>query len=534
MDEDLARLQSEFCPPIDATIVMLIYEDYSSQPDAFERAHADLSTLRETAVLEQLTDFDPSGCSTQDGLLPEQGEGASLGHKSPTETDATSLTNGLSSLGLSSSGVSTPSETGANMTWLQNLDMSVKEARLIETFPTLSVNVVAYVLKKNKGDYERATDELLNHALFEEMDGDDGEEKILRKGIDSFAEGESVPRGRKTKAKKNKKKTTYTNLEEYARSSSEPAGPSQNKWHTATQDVDFIASKVNVPHRTIKSLYHERGGSVGSTITALIESDIETSKRSLEEESDIIVQNVADLSNEFSLDLPRAHALIRLTYPSSAAAHELAKALIRSSQTSATSAGGIELIARYAPLNLSEPDDEADVLAAAPLPSAGLGSGSLSAASLGAARHTAFNKASEYHRKGKSDPLMKAAAGYYGQLGRDQHRAYKTAVAAEADRLVARQSTDTQLDLHGVSVADAKRIARQRVAEWWDALGEERIREYAGGRARKEFRIITGVGRHSDGGKSKIGPAVVKMLVGEGWKVEVGSGAVTVTGLVRG
>lgn len=527
-DEDLARLQKEFCPPIDVPVVFAIYKDYEGQPNAFEQAHAILSIFKDDTVVEQLTEFDPSGCSTQNGVLPELEGAASPGHKSPTETDATSLTNGVSSLALSSSGVSTPSESSANMLWLSNLDISAKEGQLMETFPTLPANTITYVLKKNKGDYMRATDELLNHVLFEEMDGQDGEEKILRKGIDNFAEDESVPRGRKTKTRKNKKRTNYINLEEYARASSEPTAPAQNKWHTASQDVDFIASKVNISHKAVKSLYHERGGSVRSTIAALIESSIKNDQKSIEEESDVVVQNVADLSNEFPLDIPQAHALIRLTQPSSADAHELAKALTRSSSGSPTTAvGGIELIPRYAPLNISEPDDT-------DLPGAALsspGPGPQTAATFAAARHGAFTKASEYHRKGKSDPLMKAAAGYYGQLGRDQHRAYQSAVAVEADRLVARQSTDTQLDLHGVSVADAKRIAKQKVGEWWAALGEERIREYAGGRGRKEYRIITGVGRHSDGGRAKIGPAVVKMLVGDGWKVEVESGVVTVVGL---
>lgn len=423
------------------------------------------------------------------------------------------------------------------MTWLQNLDMSAKEAQLIETFPTLSAATVAFVFKKNKGDFEKCTDELLNHVLFEEMDGQDGEEKILRKGIDTFAAADvAAPRGRKAKAKRKNKKANYMNLDEYARSSSEPAAPSPNKWKTISDDVDFIATKVNVSYKTVKSSYHKCGGSVAATITALMESDFETNKKSLEEENDITVQNVLDLTNEFRLELQQAHALIRLTHPSSAAAHELAKALTRPSNASSpTSPGGvgsssIQIVPHYAPLNIPDPDEDDDLLHAAASPVSP--SSSQSAAALGFARHTAFTKASEYHRKGKSDPLMKAAAGYYGQLGRDSHRAYQTAAAAEADALVAAQSSPAQLDLHGVSVSDAKRIARQRVAEWWAALGEDRIRGYAGAKGRAtEYRIVTGVGRHSDGGKAKIGPAVMKMLVAEGWKIEVGSGFLTVSGV---
>ncbi|OMP86576.1 Smr domain-containing protein, partial [Diplodia seriata] len=524
------RLQREFCPPLDPALVISIYSDYKGVPDCLDQARALLAHFKDAAAIEQLTDFDPSGCSTQPHehiSSPEQDDRASHGPKTSTETDATSLTNGVSSLALSSSGVSTPSEPGASMAWLQNLNMTSKEAQLIETFPTLSVTTIAFVFKKNNGDFEKCVDELLNHVLFEEIDGQDGEEKILRKGIDTFAAADgTAPRGRKAKGKKKNKKTNFMNLDEYARSSSEPAAPSPNKWKTMSDDVDFIATKVNVSYKAVKSSYHERGGSVAATIAALIESDIKTNKKSLEEEMDVVVQNVFELSKEFELDLQQAHALIRLTDPSSAAAHELAKALTRSSNASSPTGGGgggIQLVPRYAPLNLSDPDEEYDV----PGPTS---TSTLTAASLGVARHAAFSKASEYHRKGKSDPLMRAAAGYYGQVGRDNHRAFQSAVAAEADALVAAQSGPAQLDLHGVSVADAKRIARQKVAEWWASLGEDRIKGYAKGKA-NEYRIVTGIGRHSDGGRAKIGPAVMKMLVAEGWRVEVGSGFLTVSGV---
>lgn len=531
------RLQREFCPPLDTALVISIYSDYKGEPDGVVQARAVLAHFKDAAAVEQLTDFDPSGCSTQAGepsSSPEQGDQNSRDPKTSTETDATSLTNGVSSLALSSSGVSTPSEPGASMAWLQNLDMSAKEAQLIETFPTLRATTIAFVFKKNKGDFEKCTDELLNHVLFEEMDGQDGEEKILRKGIDTFAADDvAAPRGRKAKTKRKNKKANYMNLDEYARSSSEPAAPSPNKWKTMSDDVDFIATKVNVSYKTVKSSYHKCGGSVAATITALMESDIKTNKKSLEAESDITFQNVLDLTNEFPLDHQQAHALIRLTHPSSAAAHELAKALTRPSNASSpTSPGGIQIVPHYVPLKPSDLDEDDDLLHAAASPVSP--SSSHSAAALGLARHTAFTKASEYHRKGKSDPLMKAAAGYYGQLGRDSHRAYQTAAAAEADALVAAQSSPAQLDLHGVSVSDAKRIARHRVAEWWAALGEDRIRGYAGAKGRaNEYRIVTGVGRHSDGGKAKIGPAVMKMLVAEGWKIEVGSGFLTVSGVRR-
>jgi len=85
------------------------------------------------------------------------------------------------------------------------------------------------------------------------------------------------------------------------------------------------------------------------------------------------------------------------------------------------------------------------------------------------------------------------------------------------------------LDLHGVSVKDAVRIARERVTAWWVALGDAKV----AGASKTEFRIVTGMGRHSEGGRGRLGPAVGKMLVREGWKIEIGEGLLAITGVAR-
>ena len=86
----------------------------------------------------------------------------------------------------------------------------------------------------------------------------------------------------------------------------------------------------------------------------------------------------------------------------------------------------------------------------------------------------------------------------------------------------------------GASVKDAVRISRERVTEWWVRECEERARsgtrgEIVGG----GYRIVTGVGRHSEGGRGKLGPAVGAMLVREGWKIEVGGGVIVVRGVAK-
>ena len=97
---------------------------------------------------------------------------------------------------------------------------------------------------------------------------------------------------------------------------------------------------------------------------------------------------------------------------------------------------------------------------------------------------------------------------------------------------MATQSSGSECDLHGVSVKDGVRIARDRVEAWWEGGGREwaRAGKVQGGGG---YRVVTGVGRHSEGGKGRLGPAVGGMLVREGWKVEVGEGVLVVRGRVR-
>jgi len=123
---------------------------------------------------------------------------------------------------------------------------------------------------------------------------------------------------------------------------------------------------------------------------------------------------------------------------------------------------------------------------------------------------------------------MGGVAAYYSELGRTADSQLKSARSATADALVAGQSSMTQLDLHGVNVQDGKRIAKERVTSWWHELGESRI---SGRGVATQYNIVTGVGYHSEGGRGKLAPAILKMLMKDGWKVQVGTGVLTVTGV---
>ena len=192
-----------------------------------------------------------------------------------------------------------------------------------------------------------------------------------------------------------------------------------------------------------------------------------------------------------------------------------------------TSSTPVPLIPQYLPRDISP--DPPDIYIASSGSAAPLQLQRASA--LLAARSNAFAQAQAAHRKSKSIPLMGGAASYYSSVARDAHAALRQHDSAKANELVARQSRPGEVDLHGVSVSDATRITKVEVEQWWEREGREWSREgkaMVGG-----LRIITGVGRHSDGGRGKLGPAVKAMLQRDEWKIEEGEGVFEVVGRVR-
>ena len=231
-----------------------------------------------------------------------------------------------------------------------------------------------------------------------------------------------------------------------------------------------------------------------------------------------------ELSREFpSLTQEQVESLIRMTHPSTASAHELVRALLVSAYDSV---GTTQITPQYSPRPLTPPSLIAkDVHSPNAL-------STILPANLATVRSTAFTQANVAYKKSKSKPLMAGAAAYYSSVGRDATAQLARHDAVVADALVLRQSRVGEVDLHGVNVKDAVRITRSKVEEWWDGGAAEWARQ---GKVQGDggLRIVTGIGRHSEGGKPKIGPAIGAMLVKEGWKVEVGQGEVLVRGRAR-
>jgi hypothetical protein len=223
--------------------------------------------------------------------------------------------------------------------------------------------------------------------------------------------------------------------------------------------------------------------------------------------------------------------LLRITRNSVSAAHELAKAYMAIPAPRSAA----ELIKFTTPPPLDVEVEEAPTRRTVGSKSSrGYEQMSASAGYHFSAGADALSKASAAYRRGKSDKLMGGAAAYYASVGRDHLERAKKEAAASADALADRQATWNSVDLHGVSVQDAVRITSERVSDWWESLGDSKyMRGSEGEAARGGFRIITGLGRHSHDGTSRLGPAVAKMLTREGWRVEVEPGALKVVGIVR-
>lgn len=495
---------------------------------------ATLDIIKQSAEAQIDSAFDPSGTSgLEDSNTSQSSDRARSWHGDvkSNETDLSTLSHSHGS----------GSENGSEIAGIddlknlqystesENLSIEEKTNMLMEMFPTVKSFDVEFVLKKVEFQYGKAVEELLNQVFFEEesQSGD----PIVKKGIDAFFDPE-MSRARKTHGKKKRQAHGATSA------SSPLADPSvvvRGSWDRAKEEIDFIQQRTYLPRQTVSSAYHKAGASLAPTITALCSAS--DSNPYLASTSQSVLQNhILELSSKFpSLSSSQATALVYISHPSTASAHELARILSNSNETSSSKITPHYLLRPPSPSSIKE----SSTVSLTPLPA-------LTASQLASARGIAFAQATTAHRKSKSNPLMGGAASYYSSVGREASELLRRHETAIAENLVASQSKPGEVDLHGVRVQDAVRIAKEKAEWWWEHEGREWAREgkVMEGRRRRGggeggdggaglLKIVTGVGRHSQGGKARLGPAVGAMLLKEGWKVEFGEGFLVVLGKVR-
>jgi hypothetical protein len=482
-----------------------------------------LDVLKDCAEAEENTGFDASGSGgskplSEDVYANREAGSGSQSSKSPPawSTDDASLSQAMSSLDLDISELSihnieTPAAEGPCYSdGRDDLDGEAKESLLCGMFPSLKPFDVQWALKKHKGDLNHIIDDLMTQSFLDQTG-------TRRKGIEAFSESETaLPR--KAKGKKKKKNRQIENLSD--NSVSDPV----DKWDMAKRDIEFISSRSGMPANQVGSLYHKNGGSRHATISAIVEAHLALG---LDSNDPLVQSHAIDLSHDFPA-IPSAIviALVQIGHPSVSHSRELAEALAAPKPSGKPI---IQLEFRHIPLQLDHTSAVPRITSpSSPYgPQVPLESVTNTAAKHIQARDAAFSQARAAYRKGKSDPLMGGAAAYYSQEGRDADARARQALSAAADRLAEMQSWKGGIDLHGVTVEDAKRIAREKVTGWWHELGRDGQGVGAG------YQIVTGVGNHSEGGVGKLGPAVGKMLIREGWKVQVGSGYLVVTGVAK-
>ncbi|KAL9610992.1 MAG: hypothetical protein Q9167_004337 [Letrouitia subvulpina] len=526
----------EYCPPIDSALFRAIVSDYDlSTRTSLEEARSTLDVLKAAVDTEVDATFDPSGSNDLHSIndtssLPESGDLAQPWQESSLsdDTEASSTSLQLASLSVNEATTQeTSGQTGILVPEydraLESLPSEAKQEILQEMFPTARAFDISFTLRKYKGDFAKTIEDLLNQAFLDsETSSNHG--GGVRKGIENFSEP-STGRGRKLKGKSGRRNRRTSSTPGLTNGSHHELNAVPNRWDCGNEDISFVSKKTYLSSQLIASVYHQSGGSLPSTIIALCTStNLDPNPHVASVSSGLIEQHVADLGHDFPT-LPASHvkALIYLTHPSTASAHELARVLVATAEPVST-----KVVPQYLPWTPSPTETNASIAT----PSLPLSTAThLASASL-MARSDAFNKASNAYRKSKSKPLMGGAASYYSSVGRDLSASMKRYEAAAADARVASQSRAGEVDLHGVNVQDAVRIVRDKVWAWWEAEGKEWAREgkVLGGNG---LKVVTGIGRHSHGGRGKIGPAVGAMLVKEGWKVEIGDGAVLIIGRAR-
>lgn len=518
-------MQKEYSSTIDEPLIISILSEYDlNNPGQLAAARSTLDLVKGTVAEDDETGFDPSAASGpgleidehQSSKEEEDSHGA-IDWKSQTDdTTPSDYTGSGSSQDFPTWEEESPDTTYTSyMNNYDNLDDNGKMWALTGIFTTMKPFDITWALKKYKGNFGQALDELMFQSFLEESGA-------RLRGVDGFS-GVDSPASRR----KGKRKANHKNARPYGPDKTSSEESTTSKWQQGEHDIEFISAKTGYPKNQITSMFHKNGESARNTVAAIIAAHRDMN---LDLDDPLIEITAYEIQQDFpSISKKDLEALVQITQPSEANARALAKTL---SNRPTSTRSPIQLEFSYAPLNLTSesiPTNSTDSNASHQSQLLNYTTASENASSHRQARDTAFTQAHSAWRKGKSDRLMGAAAAYYSQVGHDHNSRLKSFESQKADALVAGQSIKSELDLHGVNVKDALRISRERVTSWWHELEESR--KSGRGRVTNAYKIVTGVGNHSEGGRGKLGPAVGKMLLREGWKVQVATGALTVTGV---
>jgi hypothetical protein len=520
--------------------------DYNlAKPTAVNQLRETLDVLAASAVEQEDLPFDPTGTTT---LRNSEAADSNVGESS-TDAPLSDITSWLSLEHLDQANAD-PNDPARRAEKLEGsrlgytylgMTTAEKAQNLISMFPTITRLEAERILENCHDNLSRAMDVLLNLAFIEETQiaGDTPQEtpeevakasgSSVPKSIDGFRADENQNGGGGKKSRKNKRQQQRR----VQLASHTANNTATNKWEAGKKDIDFLSSRACLLQREkIASTYHANSMSLGATIRTLAQAHAPKDIHEIEDDPQLVTQ-VGEVGHHFPGIHPTTLAgLIHITNGDVTAVRELAETL--ASRPALTSPSEIITFVT-APVNIDDEDENT-----APIHQAegssdfmNLEEAAAAASSHFAARSAALAQASQSARRARSNPLYGGASAYYREVGNEQRQLAMRHLATASDQLVARQSSPCDLDLHGVTVSNAVRIARERVQAWWDGLGDQKHVRGGGQHSHGGFNIVCGVGLHSQDRKSHIGPAVWNMLQKEGWRVELNRGSMLVIGRNR-
>ena len=551
--------QRNYCPPVDTALFQAIVSDFDLEdPDSLQTACDTLDRIKSNAEVEECTLLELSDNeaahdsisfdeSPEPGILSDHGKALSGG------TETTSLTQSIASATLADRDSPEKNEDAFYDADIESASDEEKITLLLDVVPGLKTFDVGFALKKHHGNFKRTLDELLSLAYIKESaEAEDALAAKVPKGIDGFAEPAAK---KKRKGKKKNRGTDEQQADDSSAPTSEPSASKPKVWDVTKEDIFFISSRTCLGWSFIQHIYFQNGASVAQTIAALCRSDQVDAKRRT-----IADPTLDDKFLEFGFAYYKIHpkdrqALVVLTHPNLEAAYELAEVLMAPKQESFDEyQAKKEIVPQYKKANVTPavpftkvvgrkasprpPPAPARQVPGASYPASYLAPPAYTAppptADFAARSASAYAQAADAYRRARSKPLLAAAAGYYAAEGRAAAARASQQVSVVAQAHVAAQSSTSSLDLHGVTVKDAVAIALDRVEKWWDNTSAKEWAREGKLMSGEELRIVCGAGRHSEGGKAKIGPAVKKALSERRWRVnEAEPGVLVVRGKMR-
>ncbi|KAK4077960.1 uncharacterized protein Triagg1_3654 [Trichoderma aggressivum f. europaeum] len=508
LPSQLQQLRDSFHSLLDDSLIVAIASDYDlSTSTGYDEACSTLRSLAQNVVFEEASSFDPSGAyrftEHQDQNPIDDAAPVSRFNQGNVTSDDESIDTLSSDTRLSKSEV---------------LERDIMQLQSL--FPRIDGVDIRHVLNNADGVVAAALDSLLNL-------------QYIQSTSDQAPSSNEWSLGANESGAKSAGKAGETGYDGSVSNSSRLNTPAA---------ITYIAKRLHMSTEEVSIMYAESGNSKIGTVIGILDQHL------LQENGEPLTSTekkaAGDLKQKYR-GVPEIYleVIVQITGSMSTSSAELAS-LLNTYFSKRSMNQKLELSYRLTPL----PHEDIEGLAGAavdalaerkgarqrspPVTRAGADlTRTLQASNaLHKQKQDAMASAGTLYRRGASNPVYRQAAGYYAQRARELGRRAQEATSAAADIHVDQQSTNTTIDLHGVSVLDGVRIARQRAVDWWQTRRELRYESREGQSSERNLTIITGLGHHSAGGVSPLRQAVAAALTRDGWKFRVETGKFVLTG----